>query len=321
VGDKGYNSVSQRIGDSPMAPDEIAGLVCSKLEERGYRGRVLPIERVAELKCEIEEWLRQRRIDAAFFDKRLSHFKFDVSTTLPGACSIIIAAAPQPQRRTTFHFNGQIYSVIIPPTYYGDTDDQIMEVLQNILNSYGYRLCPTVLPEKLLAARSGMAKYGKNNIVYIEGLGSFVSPRAFLSDMPFGSNDWLEPQVMKECEKCKACLNECPTKAIVPDRFLIHAERCITFLNEEKGEFPKWVNPAWHNSLVGCMKCQLICPVNNRLVKWVEEGEDFTESETRLILDGVPLDHMPPETVSKLNRCYMLEYLDVLPRNLRALMR
>ena len=304
-----------------MAPDETAGLVRSKLEERGYRARVVPIEYVAQLKYEIEECLPQKKINATLFEKHLSHFRFDVSTTLPGARSIIITAAPQPQRRTTFRLDGQTYSVIIPPTYYGDTDNQVMEILQSILNSYGYQLHPTWLPEKLLAVRSGMAKYGKNNIVYIEGLGSFVSTRAFLSDMPVGSTDWLEPQVMKECEKCRACLNECPTKAIVPDRFLIHAERCITFFNEKKGEFPEWVDPTWHNSLVGCMKCQLICPVNNRLVKWVEEGEDFTESETRLILNRVPLDHIPPETVSKLNRCYMLEYLDVLPRNLRALMK
>jgi epoxyqueuosine reductase len=69
------------------------------------------------------------------------------------------------------------------------------------------------------------------------------------------------------------------------------------------------------------MKCQLICPVNKRFAKRVEEGEDFTEGETRLILNGVPLDRIPPETVHKLNRCYMQEYLDVLPRNLRVLLK
>jgi epoxyqueuosine reductase len=166
-----------------------------------------------------------------------------------------------------------------------------------------------------------MAKYGKNNIAYVEDLGSFVRLRAFLSDMPAGSIDWLEPRVMKECDSCKACLKVCPTRAIVSDRFLIHAERCITFLNEWPGEFPEWVDPAWHNSLVGCMKCQLVCPVNKRFVSWVKEGEGFTEAETELVLNGVPLDHIPPDTVDKLNRCYMLEYLDVMPRNLRALMK
>jgi epoxyqueuosine reductase len=102
---------------------------------------------------------------------------------------------------------------------------------------------------------------------------------------------------------------------------LIHAERCITFLNEGNEEFPEWINPAWHNSLIGCMKCQLVCPVNKRLIKWVEEGESFDESETELILNGIPLNLIPPETVNKLNRSYMAEYLDVLPRNLRALLK
>jgi hypothetical protein len=53
----------------------------------------------------------------------------------------------------------------------------------------------------------------------------------------------------------------------------------------------------------------------------VEEGEDFDETETELILNKVPVDRLPPATVHKLNRCYMMEYLDLLPRNLRALFK
>jgi epoxyqueuosine reductase len=66
------------------------------------------------------------------------------------------------------------------------------------------------------------------------------------------------------------------------------------------------------------MKCQLVCPVNKRFVNWLEAGEDFNEAETELILNRVPLDQMPPETAHKLNRSYMADYLDVLPRNLRS---
>jgi len=304
-----------------MVPDEKAALICSKLKERGYRGAVLPVEHVAQLKHEIEERLSQKEIDAGLYDKYLTYLKFDVAASLPRIRSIIITAAPQPQRKVTFHFDGQTYSVIIPPTYYADTDDQIRNILENILTTNGYQLHRAALPLKLLAVRSGMAKYGKNNITYVEGLGSFVRLRAYLSDMPPVRSDWLEPQVMEECDSCKACLKACPTTAIIPDRFLIHAERCITFLNEWPEEFPEWIDPAWHNSLVGCMKCQLVCPANKRLVEWVEEGEAFTEAETELILNGAPLDRMPPETSHKLNRCYMLDSLDVLPRNLRALMK
>jgi len=304
-----------------MTPNEIAGLIRSRLEERGYRGTVVPVEHVTRLKYEIEERLRQKEIDAALYEKYLSGFKFDVTTNLPGTCSIIITAAPQPQRKVVFHFNGQTCSVIIPPTYYADTDDHVNSMLQNILSSNGYQLHRAALPLKLLAVCSGMASYGKNNITYVEGLGSFVRLRAFLSDVPPGRSEWLEPRLMKDCDSCKACLNECPAGAIVPDRFLIHAERCITFLNEWPEEFPEWVSPTWHNSLIGCMKCQLVCPVNKRFVKWLEEGEAFNEAETDLILNGVPLDRIPPETAHKLNRSYMVEYLDVLPRNLRALFK
>jgi epoxyqueuosine reductase len=304
-----------------MAPNEIAELICARLEEKGYRGTVLPIEHVAQLKHEIEERLRQREIDAALYERYVTYFKFDVTTNLPGTCSIIVTAAPQPQRKVTFHFNGQTYSAIIPPTYYADTDDQIRDILENILNANGYQLHRAALPLKLLAVRSGMAEYGKNNIAYVEGLGSFVRLTAFLSDMPSDGTDWLEPRAMIACDKCKACLNECPTGAIAADRFQVHAERCLTFFNEGSEDFPEWIDPAWHNSLVGCMRCQLVCPVNKPFVNWVEDGEDFDEAETQLILDGVPLDRLPPATVQKLNRCYMMEYLELLPRNFRALLK
>jgi epoxyqueuosine reductase len=304
-----------------MTIDETAGVICSKLEEGGYRGTVLPIKHVAQLKYEIEERLSQKEVDAGLYEKYLSSFKFDVTTSLSKACSIIITAAPQPQRKVTFHFNEQTYSIIIPPTYYRDTDNQISNMLQEILDSNGYQLYAAALPLKLLAVRSGLARYGKNNIAYVEGLGSFVRLKAFLSDVPSNGHEWLESPVMKECERCKACLSECPTRAIVPDRFLIHAERCLTFFNEWQEEFPEWIDPAWHNSLIGCMKCQLVCPVNKRFIKWVEEGETFNEAETELILNEAPLDRIPPETAHKLNRSYMLDDLNVLPRNLRVLLK
>jgi len=47
-----------------MIPDETAELICSELEKRGYRGILLPIEHVAQLKHEIEECSSQGRIDA-----------------------------------------------------------------------------------------------------------------------------------------------------------------------------------------------------------------------------------------------------------------
>jgi hypothetical protein len=93
-----------------------ADFVCLALKERGYRGTVLPIEHVAQLKCDIAARLSQGQIDAGLNEKYLTYFEFDVIARYSMARSIIVTAAPQPQRKTTFRLNEQAYSVVIPPT-------------------------------------------------------------------------------------------------------------------------------------------------------------------------------------------------------------
>jgi epoxyqueuosine reductase len=176
------------------------------------------------------------------------------------------------------------------------------------------------LPEKLLAVRGGLAQYGKNNITYVNGSGSFHRPVVFVSDFPCEADNWREPTAMGKCEKCSACMQACPTAAIGSDRFLMHAERCLTFLNERSKEFPEWLSPAWHNSLVGCMICQKVCPANKDVLKWTESGVTFDNAETDLILNGVSEERLPRKTFEKLKKQGMMVYYDVLGRNLRVLM-
>ena len=167
--------------------------------------------------------------------------------------------------------------------------------------------------------RSGLAQYGKNNITYVKGSGSFHRPVVFISDFPCEADSWGEPTVMGQCEKCSACVKACPTAAVGSDRFLLHAERCLTFLNEWPKDFPEWLSPAWHNSLVGCMICQKVCPANKEVVKWTESGATFDNEEADLILNGVSEDQLPRETLAKLKKLDMTEYYDVLGRNLKVL--
>ena len=72
----------------------------------------------------------------------------------------------------------------------------------------------------------------------------------------------------------------CPTDAIRSDRFLVYAERCITFHNERPRDFPQWLDPSWHYSLVGYMICQNVCPINQKLLNWIEAAAAFSEKET-----------------------------------------
>jgi epoxyqueuosine reductase len=122
---------------------------------------------------------------------------------------------------------------------------------------------------------------------------------------------------------CHACRLKCPTGAIPSDRFLLQAERCIVFHNERKGDipFPEWMDPSWHNCLVGRLHCQKICPENKDFLQWIEEREEFSEEETALLLKGVALDQLPAATVRKLKKLDLIEYLNSLPRNLGVFFR
>jgi hypothetical protein len=67
------------------------------------------------------------------------------------------------------------------------------------------------------------------------------------------------------------------------------------------------------------MICQKVCPANKDILKWIESGAIFDREETALILDSVPHDELPREIQEKLNRLDMMEYYDMLGRNLRVL--
>jgi epoxyqueuosine reductase len=175
-----------------------------------------------------------------------------------------------------------------------------------------------MLPLKQLAVRSGLGQYGRNNICYVSGIGSFLQLVAVYSDLPCEKDDWREPVMMENCRGCELCRRACPTGAIPSDRFLLRGERCIVFHNEKKGDipFPKWMDASWHNCVVGCMHCQRVCPLNKDFLGWFEEEEEFSEEETALLLEGIPPDKLQGTTRRKLEHLSLLDYLENLPRNL-----
>lgn len=298
---------------------EFAKILDERLEAYGYRGKIVSIGHLNELQMEIEVHHKKDLLDKELYDAYLASFDFECHQRLAEARSLIIVSAPQPQIQVTFVRKDRSYPVIIPPTYNFSADDQVADLLEAHLGPQGYRLQKVRLPQKLLAVRSGLAQYGKNNITYVKGMGSFHRPVVFISDFPCEADSWGEPAVLEQCENCSACLKACPTNAICSDRFLLHAERCLTFHNERSKDFPEWLSPSWHNSLVGCMICQKVCPANKDVAKWIEVGATFDREETALILGAVSDDRLPRETFKKLKKLDILEYYDVLGRNLRTL--
>jgi epoxyqueuosine reductase len=287
--------------------------------EKGFQVKIVSIEHVGELEIEIMTRYQKGLLDPDLYDAYLASFDFACKQKLKDARSLIIVSVPQPQIKVTFFRDNKSHPVVIPPTYYFAIDNIVADRLKAILEPQGYQLQKVRLPDKLLAVRSGLAQYGKNNITYVKGMGSFQRPVVFISDYPCEEDSWGEAAVLEHCENCSACLKACPTNAIVSDRFQLYAERCLTFHNESSKAFPQWLSPAWHNCLVGCMICQKVCPANKDVVKWIEAGAAFDNEETDLFLNGVSEQRLSRETVAKLKKLDMIRYYDVLGRNLKAL--
>jgi epoxyqueuosine reductase len=125
---------------------------------------------------------------------------------------------------------------------------------------FGHRVFTDSAPvlEAELAARSGQGWRGKHTLVLSREAGSMFFLGEIYVDMALPAS---EP-VSRHCGSCQACLDICPTQAIVaPHR--LDARRCISYLTiEHDGPIPLPLRPLLGNRIYGCDDCQLICPWN-----------------------------------------------------------
>jgi epoxyqueuosine reductase len=296
-----------------------------KLEEENWKFRIVSTSCLFDMKQEITSHALKGEFDKEFAQEYMPRFNFNPPPELPDAKSLIIVAIPRPPTKATFHWRGKKQSFILPPTYtaYDEKRLRVERLFAEVVGKLGYRIATPALPLKLLAVRSGLAQYGRNNIAYVPGMGSFMRLTAVYTDMPCESDQWKEVRVMERCgEGCDLCQRACPTQAISAERFLLHAERCLTFHNEKEANvpFPIWIKPEWHNCLVGCICCQAACPENQPFLHLMGETEEFTEEETNLLLKGTPSEQLSASTLAKMKALSLTDYYAQMPRNLSVLL-
>ena len=113
--------------------------------------------------------------------------------------------------------------------------------------------------EKSLAENAGMGWTGKHTLLIHKKAGSFfVLGELFTSlDLPF------DTPATKHCGSCTACIDICPTQAIV-EPYMLDARKCIAYLTiEYQGVIPEALRRGIGNRVFGCDDCQLICPWNS----------------------------------------------------------
>lgn len=296
------------------------------LRQRGLEARMVPVERLTDLATWFDELVAKGQLSQPVMDTIRFDFTVDRSAlpVLPGGRpvrSLVVAAQPSSYSRVLFRLNGEPRELVMPPVFagYDDVWAAMGRVLEQAAEPAQYRFFRADLPAKSLAAFTGMARYGRNNIAYVPGWGSYIFLAGFVTDMPSDDVGWIEPATLDRCSTCIACARACSTGAIDGDRFLLHTDRCLPFLNDYPGDFPSWVDPSWHEFPVGCLACQRACPENAGLKQW-GPTEEFSEDETRLLLAGAREEELSDDLVGRLRRAGILPRLHLMPRNLGVLL-
>lgn len=143
---------------------------------------------------------------------------------------------------------------------------------------FGYRVFTDSAPvlEVALAAKAGLGWRGKHTLLLTREAGSYFFLGEIYTDLP------LPPTaaVSAHCGSCHACIDACPTGAIVAP-YELDARRCISYLTIElAGAIPEDLRPLVGNRVYGCDDCQLACP-------WNRFAPLATEDDFRAVRHGL----------------------------------
>ncbi len=292
------------------------------MRSHGYRAAVVPYHRLDDLERELRELG-----DAGFVTRFIGWRANGLDELRPKGLpfdvrSVAIIAKASPAARVRIETGTAELDVIVPPTYL-DADAFEADAARDasaILAPSGLHAAPANdLPYKLLAVRSGLGRYGRNNICYVDGLGSYLNLFALYLDLPTERDPWRDARRMDACDSCTACVAACPTQVIDKVRTVIDSDRCLCWVNERKDPFPDDLDPKVHHTLVGCLRCQQCCPVNAVNRDNVQYAGVLSEDAVRQILALQGDERPTQDVIDRAEAIGMAHYKEQLQRNLKAL--
>jgi len=112
--------------------------------------------------------------------------------------------------------------------------------------------------DKAWAAKSGLGWLGKNSNLLTRQVGSFY----FIAELIVNIELEYDHTVTDHCGTCTACIDACPTQAIV-DPYVVDGSKCISYFTIElKNELPNEMKGSFDDWMFGCDVCQDVCPWN-----------------------------------------------------------
>ena len=136
----------------------------------------------------------------------------------------------------------------------------LADQIEALIGPFGYRVFSDSAPilEKPLAAQGGLGWMGKHTNLIQRHAGSYFFIGEILTDLPLP----IDEPVQNHCGSCTACIDVCPTDAIIAP-YVLDARRCISYLTiEHPGAIPIVFRKALGHRIYGCDDCQIFCPWN-----------------------------------------------------------
>lgn len=240
-------------------------LIKQKAEKFGFQScGISKAEFLEEEAPRLETWLNkgyhgEMKYMENHFDKRLNP-----TLLVDGAKSVISLSYNYfPKVKIDEINNFKISKYAYGEDYHEVIKDILKEMvteLQEEIGEFGFRVFVDSAPvlEKAWARKSGLGWVGKNANLITKKHGSFYFLAEIICDLELE----YDLAVTDHCGSCRACIDACPTQAIVSDR-IVDGSKCISYATIElKNEIPDYFNGKMDDWMFGCDVCQDVCPWN-----------------------------------------------------------
>ncbi|MCK9480587.1 MAG: tRNA epoxyqueuosine(34) reductase QueG [Bacteroidia bacterium] len=248
-----------------MQADKASQLIKQWATEAGFM--LCGIVKAEQLDTEavtLEKWLNKGYHGKMSWIENYFDMRIDPRKLVPGAKSVICLAynyfpenaLPEDGVKIARYAYGKDYHYVIK-----NKMAEITKKMQKELGDFVFRVFTDSAPilESSWAGRAGLGWVGKNTILINKQHGSFFLLAEIICDLDL---EYDIPYTKDYCGTCTACIDACPTEAILPDKTL-NAQRCISYLTIElKEEIPTEFRTKMEDWVFGCDVCQEVCPWN-----------------------------------------------------------
>jgi epoxyqueuosine reductase len=254
------------VGDADRRPPSVDELRSAGLEAGLDVVEIATAEPFVDVRATLEDRKAAGLHGGMAFTYRAPDRSTDPGRSLPDARALVVGArsylAEEPEAPAAVGRHGRIARYAWED-HYAEVRTGLTAIAR-VLKAAGWRARvvadDNALVDRAAAQRAGIGWWGKNANLLLPRLGSWYVLGSVITDAPLVGS--AEP-VADLCGTCTRCLEGCPTGAITAPG-VVDARRCLSWLLQLEGPFPREHRVALGDRIYGCDECQEVCPPNRR---------------------------------------------------------